>query len=603
MKIRHLFSNTSSRHELETIPAFLLRNQVGDMLSFYTERQTRYEGLFVRRNDAFFKLLERVEVLDAAGNPLPVIGITNTGFSIFWEYEGGLKLGFKLLNILSGLTVRASQTCRLRINLDTRGIYAHPDFGRSFKCEQNTNGLAVTYKEGKSSTYLHLRAHQNFDLTEKWVAQKYPRDTARNSAPDTLYTFELGTVETDSLTIGYGDTPEDAARISLAATKQRPTPPPVGISHTLDTLVNHVNTARSTVNQALRWLETSDGLWAGLPWFHQVWARDELITGLGLNRSLQHELIDQYVGRKLYDGELETFIGSKSSCSDGVGWLCLLVREFGEFNLSHETRERLLHFLLAAHKGLVKKRLASNGLIRSGHNSTWMDTIGREGYPLEIQCMYALLLDLLYSLTEDVAYEQERLKLLGIIRQYFWQEDHLSDMLDDTVKRPNVFLAYLCQPDLLTAQLWQKCFDTTLAALKTNWGGLTSVDQSDPRFHSWSSGQDNQSYHNGDSWFFINNLVAVALQRLNQRRYGTVITGILESSTDEVLWHNMIGHPGEISSAQTLQSWGCGSQAFSGGTYLMLVRELEGYSAGQDLDSTTFFWDSTADSTADISFK
>ena len=75
-------------------------------------------------------------------------------------------------------------------------------------------------------------------------------------------------------------------------------------------------------------------------------------------------------------------------------------------------------------------------------------------------------------------------------------------------------------------------------------------------------------------------------------------TGLIEqSSTEEVLWHNMLGHAGEISSASRLESYGCGIQAFSAGTYLALIEELEVYSGKQTLDSTSFFWESTADAT------
>lgn len=605
MRIRHLFPTTSSRHELDTIPAFLLRNQVGDLLSLYTQRQSRYEGWFIRFEEAFYKLIERIEIVDPQGYALPVTTITNTGASIFWEYENGLKLGWKLLNNLSGLTVRTSATCSLRVILDIRHMYGHPEFGRQYEVREQSGGVLISYRDETltQSLFMHIRSREPMALLQAWEAVSYPRDAARHSPPEELYVLNLGTVTTSLLGIGYGRTAEEAIRTSLAATKQKPNAPRVGIRHTLDTLVSQVNTARLSVTQSLRWLESPTGLWAGLPWFHQVWSRDELITGLGLNRDLQQTMIRQYLGRELENGELPTYIGSGTTCSDGVGWLCLLVREFGEHNLDLETKERLLQFLSTAHKGLTDYRQAQHGLIRSGYNATWMDTIGREGYPLEIQCMYALLLELLHSLTEDPAYEQERLHMLGTIRQHFWTDTYLADMLNDPVKRPNVFLAYLCQPDLLSQQLWQGCFDTVLEAIKTDWGALASIDHADPRYHPRSTGQDNQSYHNGDTWFFVNHLAAVALLRLNQHRYGKTITGILESSTNEILWHNMIGHPGEIASATTLDSWGCGCQAFSGGTYLMLLKELEGYSNGQSRDSIAFFWDSTAASTKESFFK
>ena len=49
--------------------------------------------------------------------------------------------------------------------------------------------------------------------------------------------------------------------------------------------------------------------------------------------------------------------------------------------------------------------------------------------------------------------------------------------------------------------------------------------------------------------------------------------------------------PGEVSSAARLESWGCGLQAFSGGTYLWLLREVEGFSAEHTPDTAGFFWE------------
>ena len=97
----------------------------------------------------------------------------------------------------------------------------------------------------------------------------------------------------------------------------------------------------------------------------------------------------------------------------------------------------------------------------------------------------------------------------------------------------------------------------------------------DARFKGTTTGQDNVSYHNGDSWFFVNNMAAIAMHRLDEEYFAGNIESLLKSSTDEVLWEHKLGYPGEISSANQLESFGCGLQGFSGGTYLALLRELK----------------------------
>ncbi len=591
MQIRHILPAASSRSTVSGERAFFLRNQVGSTLSFYTSRQTRYEGWFLQEGDRFAKLLERIEV-DGAGE---LSAMTNFGATWMWQYADGLDLSWTLAETAVGMTVTTNRPAPLRITLDMRDLYAHPEWGRDYAVSMDVSGVSVRYSDNQMGQplYLHLRCQSGFSLTKTWKEQYYPRDTFRHSSPDRLYTFELGTATTERLSLGAGRSAAEAAAASLAASQQEVEQSGIGISHSHDTLLTQTVTARATVLHGLQWLQTQHGMYAGLPWFHQVWSRDELIAALGFTREEQHAIIERYLGLPIIEGELATYAGSGTTCADGLGWLCLVVREYGEHLLPEETQQRLRHRLQEGYTQLKQFRLASHGLIHSGHNTTWMDTIGRTGFRIEIQTMFALLLDLLHSLTGEARYEQERLQLLGKIRQYYWNGHSLADGLDDPTIRPNIFLAYLIQPDLLREEQWQRCFDTALAALSCSWGGLSSLDRQNPAFLGFTTGEDNRSYHNGDSWFFINNLAAVAMHRLNARRFGRTVMDILQGSTDEILWHNMAGMPGEISSAYELDSYGCGLQAFSGGTYLALLNQLETYS-GQALDSSAFFWGSTA---------
>jgi glycogen debranching enzyme len=203
-----------------------------------------------------------------------------------------------------------------------------------------------------------------------------------------------------------------------------------------------------------------------------------------------------------------------------------------------------------------------------------MDTIGREGCRIEIQAMYALMHELLGSLTGEEQWEKDRAALRELIKRFFFKRGTLWDGHTDETIRPNVFITYLLQPDLLTATEWERVFGTALSALRTTWGGLTSVDRRDPGFVAISSGEDNRSYHKGDSWFFINNLAALALHRINIKQFKPVVEELLASSTKEILWKHVAGQAGEIASANDGTSWGCGTQAFSAGTFRLLTEDL-----------------------------
>ena len=94
----------------------------------------------------------------------------------------------------------------------------------------------------------------------------------------------------------------------------------------------------------------------------------------------------------------------------------------------------------------------------------------------------------------------------------------------------------------------------------------------DERFRAKHTGDD--SYHNGDSWYFVNNIAAMVLARLDRGRYKKYIDKILKASTDEILWNGVIGHAAEISSACEQRSEGCLMQAWSAATYIELVDVL-----------------------------
>jgi len=574
MRIRHTLPGASARAEIDHQVAVLQRNQLGDLLYLWPDRQTRYGGWSVwnNANKQFTRILEHVS-LPAAGN---VVGITNTGPAQFFEYANGCKLGLRTVASLHGLTLTTSTPTPITLTLDPRSWYEFPTFGRQIGVVEDPYGNLITCFDEQTGTLfsIHIRADAVLSLSKKWISAHYVRDQLRRSQPTDLFVYELGTTEATRIALGYGATPDEARRASLAASKQRPKAPFVGISHSPDTLITEVTAARAAATLSLRQLQTQDGMFAGLPWFHQVWARDSLISAIGLPAAQQRELSTTTCGTQLIDGKLPTFLGAETGCSDGALWFSLLVQEFGVQNLGAELSERVTEFLTRMYDALAPRR-SPDGLIPSGHNGTWMDTAGRSGYPLEVQAGYSCMLGLLHTLTGNEVYARDRARVLSTLQQHYWNGSYLDDSRGDSTIRPNVFIAYLAESELLTENQWIRCFETALAALRMPWGGLASRNQHDQRFQQISTGEDNVSYHEGDSWFFVNNLAAVALRRCNQGHFGKVITGILESSVDELLWFHCIGHAGEISSAGTLDSWGCGAQAFSAGTFLFLLHELE----------------------------
>jgi len=180
----------------------------------------------------------------------------------------------------------------------------------------------------------------------------------------------------------------------------------------------------------------------------------------------------------------------------------------------------------------------------------------------------------MYKLSNNPIYLHLENELKEKVRNNLWNGNILADGLNDFVIRPNIFIAAYAYPSLLTQEEWIKCFSNMLPALWLEWGGLSTIDKDNPLFIDEHSGEDNKSYHRGDSWFWLNNLAAITLYRADRLKFKKYINSILKASTKDILWKGAIGNASEISSAKELESNGCVCQAFSSAMFIELIYEL-----------------------------
>ncbi|MFT4311461.1 MAG: amylo-alpha-1,6-glucosidase, partial [Candidatus Woesearchaeota archaeon] len=136
--------------------------------------------------------------------------------------------------------------------------------------------------------------------------------------------------------------------------------------------------------------------------------------------------------------------------------------------------------------------------------------------------------------------------------------------------RPNVFLAYYFNKDILSKAEWERSFDKVIDVCYLSWGGFSSVSKNDSRFKSFHTGMSNESYHNGDSWFFVNNIAAICMFDLNKEKYSKYVNRIFEASLFERDNFGFLGVCAEISNADSLSSKGCFCQAWSEATLFEL---------------------------------
>ena len=85
------------------------------------------------------------------------------------------------------------------------------------------------------------------------------------------------------------------------------------------------------------------------------------------------------------------------------------------------------------------------------------------------------------------------------------------------------------------------------------------------------SGSDNKSYHRGDSWYFINNIVATQLYAVDSKEFAVKIQSILDASLKDLFFSGVIGGSSEISSAGMQTGEGCLNQSWSSATLIELI--------------------------------
>ncbi|MGV8087172.1 MAG: amylo-alpha-1,6-glucosidase [Candidatus Woesearchaeota archaeon] len=370
------------------------------------------------------------------------------------------------------------------------------------------------------------------------------------------------------------------------------------------------------------------GMWAGLPWFFQYWSRDELISVMSL--LLEHrydygkELLMKYLSEIMNDGRLSNrYPAANLGTADSIGWL---FKRLEDFLLLCEKRNNFNNYFTLFDLNMIRERLkfsiktmlkehSKDGLIFNDKQETWIDTFNsetfdkdyREGFRIEIQALFLNMLKLMNMLETYLAnkYVKKNDKMVKIVThelntnlmeksmrqlvrdRFFKKVDgkmYLNDGYDSSLSeviRPNIFLAYYIYPQLLDTNEWIEVFDNALPKLWCEWnvtgqnlGGLSTIDKTHYLYQPYYTGLDNKSYHRGDSWFWINNIAAISMYRLDKEKYKDYISKIVALSSYDILYSGFIGYASELTSSGWFKSGGCLCQTWSIATFIELMHEL-----------------------------
>jgi hypothetical protein len=551
----------------------------------------------------------------------------------------------------------------VNIDMDFRGIYDRDDVGRVYRIYriEGMDILMVEYtkysdaglKTVSCRKYLAIKGVLGgYESVNKWSRRYYSYDAYRKSNPEYhIYNaLKILCKKNLKLFFAFGGNEDEAVAKSVDLCTHV-----TEIEDTSSEYIDNVLSLKLNINEAAgldrafayagcihaieglsMHLQVNhrkiDGLWAGLPWFHQYWSRDELISLDSLLLEHRYEFSKDVLMRNLSeilsDGRLSNrYPSANLGNADGIGWL---FKRIHDFLLLCEARENFDSYFSLYDLKYIRERLqfsikmllkehSKDGLILNKGLETWMDTFVqadvydkdyREGARIEIQCLFLGMLRLmnllntylvnkfvkkggrLVQLTDDeMDYKKIEEETKKIIREKFLQhagDGSAASVLNDgyccamhDVVRPNIFLAYYIYPELLSPTEWVPVFDHALSRLWCDWdidgtacGGLSTIDKSHYLYKSQYSGIDNASYHRGDSWFWVNNIAAISMYRLDKDRYKQHIERIVNASTQDILFSGYIGYASELTSSGWFKSGGCLCQTWSIATFIELMHEM-----------------------------
>lgn len=612
---------------------FLLKNIHGDYVSFGNPNTSNYNGYLIRQADTYLKILSGIVPSASLSNSFTSIDpfrfeeLVLDGKSAKRRYScAGKEMTQNIFMLEQGLIVELDG--RFDVILDCKRLFDGSDSGRIYSVTQEMIGeSALCHDNPASLISIHYSKFNDGSQSRKeyevfvaiitdvstgleneasivrkdlWEKVNYSYDDYRGTK-STPWVYNLMTLNgRGNFAIAASDSYDLARKeaISLFARKESLLREH-SYSHDSQSLALPIK--EQLAYRALDTLCLRRGIFAGLPWFFQEWSRDEIISYGGLLAAKRYtqliEMMNKWYGVIHEDGTLPAMYPDKGlASSDASGWLGKRTRDLLVELADHDLSYLLSYELLCKWRdgtGKIIDQCASrirNGLVYSAYNTTWMDTShndnGREGFCIEIQALFLALCDAhahLCVMTKTPV-SQKRSELAREVfhetHSRFFKDGTLYDMIYndgsiDSTLRPNAFIAWYVAPNLFTKDEWKSAFSRLLPELWLPWGGLSSIGVHDKNFHPYYTGEDVASYHRGDSWYFVNNMAALALHAIDPDGYSNEVRQITDASMRDLLEQGFAGCSSEISSANSQIAGGCYAQAWSASTLLELLLKLE----------------------------
>lgn len=547
------------------------KSLTGSYVFLSTPIVSHYQGVFFMLRDE----LELYKVFDDISLDKDLVDVKYNSLSFKRMFSDSCFDEFEFLDSSTlSYKVRGFEGF-ISFNLDFRRVHDFCDKGRIFKIEKFDGGIKIFFDKYSDDSLLELVESRSlvilgdnidFEYSENWRSKNYVYDLERKTHGFFYVNEGLKIKCNGSVDLRFVfDEPVVNKKIKK-----------ISLRSDLDKSFFAVNN--------LRYSDKFDGLFAGYPWFYQFWSRDELISLspyiIKKNKSFVKSVLFRHLNRIKEGLVLNRYPESELGSVDSLGWLCFRIEQSISFFTNKELNF-IRNKILKSVEDLSPR--IKNGLLYNFGNETWMDTSNendfREGFRVEIQSLFIVVYRLLFLIDKKLGlksdmktkYEDVKVKVKSFLFKDFLR-DGFNKKLSNTV-RPNVFLSYYLTPELLSKKEWEVSFDKVIDECWLDWGGFSSISKNHFLFKEEYTGITNESYHRGDSWFFLNNIAGLCMVRLNKKKYAKYISKIKSASLFEMKSSGAIGYCAEISCAKSLRSLGCFNQAWSAATLFEFLYE------------------------------
>ncbi|MBU1198620.1 MAG: hypothetical protein KKF46_08030 [Nanoarchaeota archaeon] len=612
MHIIHSFNQKVVDEHTSRETGFFITNKKGNYVSLGKENFSHTQGLFFFDCEDWnlFKTIEDIRI----DQEMSVI--QNNLFNVQRKYRDGAEEKFNLFNDSMIYSIK-NYNGKIKLELDFRPMFDFDDKGRIYTITQEDDFIIIKYEKYiddslsvlDKTRFMAIKGAKNFNIINEWIKKQYTYDARRKSKSE-FYIYNALSIKVNkhlNLAFSFAKDKETAKVHAEKIFENREyllNSYKSYVTHSFSNKDFPLSIAKKSLDDLLMSVdrkERSVGIFAGLPWFYQFWARDELISIKALLHQHKYYLVKSILFKYMHNIFADGFLPSRLPLNkgdvksvDAIGWLFVRLKDYMDFLVL----KKLLNEYLSVSEIITIKRTlektiqalahwhAKEGFIMNNEQETWMDTAAaqRGGAGIEVQALFLAMIKL-HNYIAGITRSKQLFKILEKdvkenVRRIFFNPqtgmlyDNVYGRLPKETPRPNMFLAYYIYPELLSKKEWKKAFDIVLNDLWLDWGGLSSIGHKSPLFKSEYTGTDDLSYHNGDSWYYVNNFAAIAMHRLDSNYYSKQIKRILKASEEEMLFSGFIGCCAELSSAKHMKSEGCLSQAWSAATFIELWHEL-----------------------------